>query len=72
MGRFPSGLTNGYQSWLAQDNGFISKEPPSFSSPQLRRTKGIRSRDLWGVGGTQIEEAAKWNKRNMGSRLKKT
>lgn len=71
MGRFPSGLTDGYQSWLAQDNSFISKEPPQLLQPSVKKEdKGNQvTRPVGGGGGgvPQIEEAA-----NMGCRLKKT
>ena len=68
MGRFPSGLTDGYQSWLAQDNSFISKEPPQLLQPSIKEEdKGNQVTGPVGVGVPQIEEAA-----NMGCRLKKT
>lgn len=75
MGRFPSGLTDGYQSWLAQDNSFIFREPPQLLQPSIKKEdKGnqIRRPVGGGEGVPQIEEAAKWDERNMGCRLKKT
>ena len=69
MGRFPSGLTDGYQSWLAQDNSFISKEPPQLLQPSVKKEdkRNQVTRPVGGGGVPQIEEAA-----NMGCRLKKT
>ena len=53
MGRFPSGLTDGYQSWLAQDNSFISKEPPQLLQPSVKKEdKGNQvTRPVGGGGG---------------------
>ena len=51
MGRFPSGLTDGYQSWLAQDNSFISKEPPQLLQPSIKEEdKGNQVTGPVGVG----------------------